>query len=626
MNEIRRLLLWINSEVDKLSGVGLAQMSEILSAAQRELQADLARWLAKHGGSERFTSQVYRNALAQIQGSLRTISKKSPIIAQVLKRSGSVASQTAVKHLIAEVEKFSRLFEGSIRPIPFEAAAVIARGDLLWPRFDTSAARYAGQIGDDIRKQLGIGVVRGESIDQLTARLARLGGPRGQVALQGKLGSPGVKAEYIAEGLFKRYRHWGERLARTETVNAYNTVAMDGIREAAEHDPGYVKRWDAALDARTCELCGLLDDEIAPVDGSFTGGIAQPPRHPNCRCAVVLWRESWSRPVTPVTLPHTIEAPDRLPKPEKAKKPRSRKPIIGQPVSPAQHLKAGTDLARVREEFLAQRKREKFDRSVLINGLAGLPDSGHAGLAGTQIRTHANRLFARYGLRFMDLRRPDRNDLYVVKKLGALGVHSWDGAIMLNADSIPYAKKLANEGLEAVLAEIRVLSESVNTRATTDALVKFASAQQKLQPIHTLVHEVMHGYSPQTPGVYQGVGVIIEEVTTEVASRKITRDLLGLADEAPWFSGPAKQGYMKGDVAGSYGNMITEVVNIIRKELPDRDPHAAYALIERASFAIKQDHRKIYEKPIDYANAFIDKLKLGDPDAEERILARLMAM
>jgi SPP1 gp7 family putative phage head morphogenesis protein len=311
--QVDQLLFWINSEVDKLSGAGLGQMADILSVAERELSADLAQWLSKHKGPERYTTQVHRNALAQVQSALQAISAKKPLLVKLLQGQGSLAASTAVKHLIVEVEKFSALFEGTIRPIPFEAAAVIARGSTLWPRYETSAARYVGQVGDDIRRQLGIGVVRGETIDGLTARLARLGGPKGLVALQGKLGDPGVRAEYIAEGLFTRYRHWGERLARTEVVNAYNTVAMDGIRQAAQNDSGYIKKWDAAIDARTCDICGVLDDQIASVDGTFTGGIRQPPRHPNCRCAIVLWRENWKTPIgTPV--PHELDAQDMPPR------------------------------------------------------------------------------------------------------------------------------------------------------------------------------------------------------------------------------------------------------------------------------------------------------------------------
>lgn len=278
-------ILWhVNSEVAKLSRVSLSRVMEVLDAAEVELTKDLALWKLLGKGDARFTPQMYRNALIQIRSTLRHI--RGPVaegMASALRHGGQVAGTLATAHLVYELEAFSSLFEHSIRPIAFEATAVIADGKkLLWPTFKNSAARYAGQVGEDIRKQLAIGLVRGETIDQLTNRLARLGGPKGLVYTRGRAGSPNAKAEVIAEGLFRRYRHWGERLAVTETVSAYNTFALTGIEELEENDPGYYRRWDAAIDKRTCPLCARYDDLVVPVDKKFPGGLDHPPLHPRC--------------------------------------------------------------------------------------------------------------------------------------------------------------------------------------------------------------------------------------------------------------------------------------------------------------------------------------------------------
>lgn len=295
-NPFTDILWWINSEVSKLSGVTLVRFAEVLDAAEAELVADLKKWKALGKGSDRFTPQMYRNALVQIRGALETIKKKLPLSAlQALQYGNKQAGQMATKHLVMEVEKFSSMFEGVVRPVALESATVIARGDdLLYKRHLTSAARYAGQIGDDIRKQLAIGVVRGETIDELTTRLVKLGGPKGWVFTRGLPGDPNARAEWIAEGLFKRYQHWAERLARTEVVHSYNSMAMIGMDELEQVDPGYFKRWDAALDGRTCPFCKSYDDTIAPIDGKFRGGIDHPPLHPHCRCAIVIWRKEWT--------------------------------------------------------------------------------------------------------------------------------------------------------------------------------------------------------------------------------------------------------------------------------------------------------------------------------------------
>lgn len=322
------LLEHINDEVAKLSTTGLQKLTGVLDAAELELSRALSEWKALGKGDDRFTPQVYRNALAQIRGTLEHI--KGPMadeISLVLKHGGTLAAGLATKHLITEVERFSTLFEGSVRPIAIEAASVLAEGKaLVWKRFENSAKRYAGQVGEDIHKQLAIGVVRGETIDQMTTRLAKLGGPRGLVYTRGAPGTPGAKAEYIAEGLFGRYRHYAERLAVTETVNAYNEMALVGMDDLEAHDPGYFKRWDAALDARTCAECAQYDDLVVALDSKFKG-IDHPPLHPRCRCAVVVWRKEWTEAsfktdllgeLTPgiepkgvASIPHRIDLPKR---------------------------------------------------------------------------------------------------------------------------------------------------------------------------------------------------------------------------------------------------------------------------------------------------------------------------
>lgn len=289
------LLTHINAEVAKLSNSELHLLTPVLDAAEAELVKDLSKWAALGKGDDRFTPQVYRNALVQIRQALKHI--RGPLqtaMAEHLKYGGNLASKLATKHLIQEIQQFSHMFEGSIRPVALEAATVLAVGKkAVWKRFDNSAARYAGQVGKDIQKQLAIGVVRGETIDQLTKRLAKLGGPRGMVALHGRLGDPKAKAEFISEGLFRRYRHYAERLARTEIVNAYNSFALDGMEELNAEDPGYFKRWDAQIDKRTCPICASLDDLVRPLDKEFDG-YAQPPAHPNCRCCQVIWRKEWT--------------------------------------------------------------------------------------------------------------------------------------------------------------------------------------------------------------------------------------------------------------------------------------------------------------------------------------------
>lgn len=293
-DNLKAILEHINGEVAKLSTTSTHALGSVLDAAEKELTQDLATWHMLGKGDERFTPQLYRNALIQIRSALNTINKDlGDDVADHLKHQGKIAAGLATKHLRQEVEQFSHLFEGSVRPVALEAATVLAVGEkAVWKRFETSAARYAGQVGKDIQKQLAIGVVKGETVDQLTKRLAKMGGPKGWVNVQGM--GANAKAEFIAEGLFSKYRHYAERLVRTEVVNAYNSFALDGMEELNKEDPGYMKRWDAAIDGRTCVLCASYDDLVRKLDEPFKDGIQQPPAHSNCRCAQVVWRKEWT--------------------------------------------------------------------------------------------------------------------------------------------------------------------------------------------------------------------------------------------------------------------------------------------------------------------------------------------
>ncbi len=374
-NPVTTLLEHINYEVAKLSTVSLSRVTEVLDMAELELTKALSSWHALGKGSDRFTPQVYRNALVQIRGTLEHI--RGPLaegVASALRHGGPIAANLATNHLINEITSFSSMFEGSVRPIAIEAASVLADGQkLVYKRFENSAKRYAGAVGEDIRKQLAVGVVRGETIDQLTTRLAKMGGPKGLVYTRGAPGTPGAKAEYIAEGLFTKYRHFAERLAVTETVNAYNSFAMEGMQELEENDPGYFKRWDAAIDSRTCPQCGSYDDLVVKMDARFPGGVDHPPLHPRCRCAVVVWRKEWSEanhkddlvgetmkghePKGVASIPHRIEMtkPKAEPKAPKAPKPPKEKKETKKAQAIREKAEKEAAYAKYQEEKLAKR-------------------------------------------------------------------------------------------------------------------------------------------------------------------------------------------------------------------------------------------------------------------------------
>jgi SPP1 gp7 family putative phage head morphogenesis protein len=398
-------------DVAQLSTPALRAIAPILVQAQRETAQGLRAWLATvRDGDLRYTAQHHRAVLVHLNRAFETIRTLNPTLATALGIGSSAAGRLAFQHLTTEFARFSKVFTGAEQHLQVNLLRILATSDrYLIPRVRTSAARYAGKVGDDIRRELAVGLIRGETVSALTNRLARLRGPRGVVAIRGIADEGGV-TEDIAEGLFRRYRSWGERVARTELQNAYNVQKDEGYRDAVEHVPDLKRRWDASLDLRVCEVCQELHGAIAGVDENFQpGDVPGPPRHPNCRCVTVPWREAWGKPAKPMPTPPASPTappaatpapqPTPVPTPRPAPRPTSRPvpstppPIVakaiegpsGTPVSAALELQATPIRARL------ERVLVEIDR---LHGDGALPKIPVVNLTTGKKTTHGH--FARF--------------------------------------------------------------------------------------------------------------------------------------------------------------------------------------------------------------------------------------
>lgn len=284
------------ASVDALAPGALRAVLPALRAARDELRADLLEWLQNApDGADRFTAFQKKQALRALEAGLERVGELRPAMASALAKGRHDTGPLAIKNLDTEIQRLSAIFGGGVPTIPqIDAAAVMARGNkLLWKRHETSAARYAGAVGEDIRHQFSIGVAKGETVEQLVSRLRRLGNP----AAKGGPIDPGHDADAIAGGLFKRHKWWADRLVRTEVMNTYNVQHDVSIEYAndnrPEGDEQFMRRWDAAADVRVCVLCAELDQTVTTINGTFKGGISAPPRHPCCRCVVLAWLARW---------------------------------------------------------------------------------------------------------------------------------------------------------------------------------------------------------------------------------------------------------------------------------------------------------------------------------------------
>ncbi|WGH15471.1 putative morphogenesis protein [Pseudomonas phage PA_LZ02] len=112
-----------------------------------------------------------------------------------------------------------------------------------------------------IEQQLRLGILAGETNDQLVARIR------------------GTKANGYKDGVLDITRREAEMIARTAT-NHVSTSARQATWEANADIISGV-RWVATLDGRTSPVCQSRDGEVYPVDQG-----PRPPAHPNCRSTV----------------------------------------------------------------------------------------------------------------------------------------------------------------------------------------------------------------------------------------------------------------------------------------------------------------------------------------------------
>lgn len=116
---------------------------------------------------------------------------------------------------------------------------------------------HCTNFSEDLRENLVTGLIRGENLEKMTARIAK----RMDVAY-----------------------HAARTLVRTETAYIYEAATKSGYEACGIEWYEYL----AALDSRTSEVCRELDGKHFKVADAMPG-INYPPMHPNCRSTTVCW-------------------------------------------------------------------------------------------------------------------------------------------------------------------------------------------------------------------------------------------------------------------------------------------------------------------------------------------------
>lgn len=188
------------------------------------------------------------------------------------------ALDLSFEHMGDELESLSRAFDGSSLDVTLDAAKALAdpAQKLLANHFDTSVARYGGDLLNGVRQRLFVAVRTGDSLRDVASDIA---GDRGPFGIVG--------------------RDNADRLVRTEVSQAYGAAQHSGLKQAAEQSPSIKKVW-LHVGSYKCETCMPLHGTSRTIDGTWTikqgrkvREVAHAPAHPNCGCRVTGMKDNW---------------------------------------------------------------------------------------------------------------------------------------------------------------------------------------------------------------------------------------------------------------------------------------------------------------------------------------------
>ncbi len=270
--------------VDKLS----EQQQRKLLRIFRKVRQDLSdRLLTIPEGT--FTEQQLNVTLVQIQAAIAAIKRD---LKTGMVDSSDILSQRGIQDMVQEITRFSRRFEGSVQPIPFDPILVaIDSQNFLINKHEASIDAY----GEDLRSAI---------TTQLVSSLASRDTSERTVAqLRSSVGKFFLGEEFKLN-----------RIVRTELQGIYNFSKLNGLqRMQAEVIPDLKKSLMHPIDGRTGDDSKQLaaKNPIVAIDRPFvftfrrklkSGEIRTerrefmfPPDRPNDRAILVPFRQEWDK-------------------------------------------------------------------------------------------------------------------------------------------------------------------------------------------------------------------------------------------------------------------------------------------------------------------------------------------
>lgn len=268
----------------------LGEIVVLLKDVRGDVASGLAELTEKYGFEQKYSIHKHRELMYQLDDAIKATEKQLPLVAKsALQKSTAKTAQQSIANLQQMVDEGAKKFGGVVSNLRIPLAkALNTVEDSLARRHASSAERYAGSVGQRVRREMAIGAIKGESIGQTAKRLLKI--PQAfSLEKDADLVAPSM-----AQKQFFRNKADAERLLITEQSHAYNQAQIASLGELDKEDPGWKKMWDATIDKRTCAACRAMHREIVAWNALFSCGLQGPPLHPYCRCVIVPVRDGWS--------------------------------------------------------------------------------------------------------------------------------------------------------------------------------------------------------------------------------------------------------------------------------------------------------------------------------------------
>ncbi len=262
--------------IEKIRELQERQAKVILKSYKRVRQELRDRLTMIQPGT--FTSQKMQGSLLQINLAIDEMSRR---LTKDMNEGAGESAELGIEHLITELEKFNKRFQGAVIPINLDAVAVASdTKNFLFNRHEASIRAYS----ETVRARLAYGLM-----DSVVA----------QTSLSETMDKVGKT--FLGE-------EWKlQQITRTELHGIYNIGKINAMKELWNEGkgdiPDLMKTLFHPMDGRTGEDSKILNknNPIVPIDEPFvefsTGKRLEymaPPNRPNDRAILIPYRDSWA--------------------------------------------------------------------------------------------------------------------------------------------------------------------------------------------------------------------------------------------------------------------------------------------------------------------------------------------